>query len=140
MGEGRAHLELRPDVSELARLASAFAAFAADHAVPADVVNALQLSLEEVVTNVIVHGYQKTGNKMVHVRLTAGPGELIAEVEDDAPAFDPLARAVPDLDAPLEERPIGGLGIHLVKNLMDNVAYQRDGNRNRLTLTKRWTA
>lgn len=138
MGEGRATLELRPEIGELARLATDFADFAAQHHMPADVVNALQLSLEEVVTNVIVHGYKQTGNKTVAVRLAARPGELVVEVEDEAPAFDPLARAAPDLDLPLEERPIGGLGIHLVKNLMDAVTYQRDGHRNRLTLTKRW--
>jgi serine/threonine-protein kinase RsbW len=138
MADGRASLELRPDISELARLATAFTAFATQHAVPADALNALQLSLEEVVTNVITHGYQKSGSKMVQVRLTARPGEFIAEVEDEAPAFDPLARAVPDLAQPLEDRPIGGLGVHLVKNLMDTVTYKRDGNRNLLTLTKRW--
>jgi anti-sigma regulatory factor (Ser/Thr protein kinase) len=138
MGEGRATLELRPEIGELARLATTFADFAAQQNVPADVVNAMHLSLEEVVTNVIVHGYKQTGNKTVQVRLAARPGEVIVEVEDEAPPFDPLARAAPDLDLPLEERPIGGLGIHLVKNLMDAVTYQRDGNRNRLTLTKRW--
>lgn len=138
MGEGRTSLELRPEISELTRLATAFASFAAQHAVPADAVNALQLSLEEIVTNAIVHGYQQSGSKTVQVTLTARPGEVVAEIEDEAPAFDPLARAMPDLDQPLEDRPIGGLGIHLVKNLMDAVSYQRDGNRNRLTLIKRW--
>jgi serine/threonine-protein kinase RsbW len=138
MGEGRESLELRPDISELARLATAFSAFAAQHAVPADVVNALQLSLEEIVTNAIMHGYKQSGSKLVYVRLTAQPGEIVAEVEDEAAAFDPLARATPDVEQALEDRPIGGLGIHLVKNLMDAVRYQRDGHCNRLTLIKRW--
>lgn len=140
MAEGRANLELRPDTSELTRLGSAFAAFSAEHNIPGEVVSALQLALEEVVTNVIVHGYRKSGSKTVHVRLTAGTGEVVAEVEDAAPAFDPLARAAPDLEQPLEDRPIGGLGIHLVRNLMDSVTYVREGERNRLTLIKRWPA
>ena len=64
------------------------------------------------------------------------PDALQAEVEDDGRPFDPLTVAPPDRTAPLAERKIGGLGIHFVRNLMSDVAYQRIGDRNRLVLTK----
>jgi serine/threonine-protein kinase RsbW len=57
-------------------------------------------------------------------------------VEDGGPAFDPLQQATPDLEAALDDRPVGGLGIHLVRQMMDEVAYQRTGQRNRLTMRK----
>ncbi len=60
-------------------------------------------------------------------------------VEDDAVAFNPLEREAPDLNAPLEDRPIGGLGVHLVRKLMDDVRYERAGARNILTMRKRAT-
>jgi anti-sigma regulatory factor (Ser/Thr protein kinase) len=58
-------------------------------------------------------------------------------VEDDGVPFNPLEATEPDLDRPLEERSIGGLGIHLVKNLMDDVEYRREAGRNYLVMRKR---
>jgi serine/threonine-protein kinase RsbW len=63
---------------------------------------------------------------------------VMAEVFDDGIAFDPLKVPPPDLTADLGSRPIGGLGVHFVKTLMDEVAYRRDGNRNVLTMRKRF--
>jgi serine/threonine-protein kinase RsbW len=93
----------------------------------------LQLAVDEVVTNIIVHGYQEVGLK--------GDFDLLAEidqraltitVEDTAAAFDPTAMKAPeDLDAPLEERSMGGLGVYLALRSVDEFKYERDGNRNR---------
>jgi anti-sigma regulatory factor (Ser/Thr protein kinase) len=138
MSETQISVELRSEIEELSRLAGVVAEFARTGGLPADAAQALHLALEEVVTNVIRHAYRERAGA-VRVRLAARSGEVVAEIEDDGPAFDPLARPAPDLDLPLEERPIGGLGIHLVRNLMDAVAYRRCGVCNLLTLTKRWT-
>jgi anti-sigma regulatory factor (Ser/Thr protein kinase) len=73
----------------------------------------------------------------VGVDLVLEDGVLRVEIVDEAAAFDPLARPAPDTDQALEERPIGGLGIHIVKQLMDDVRYRREGGKNVLTLTKR---
>jgi anti-sigma regulatory factor (Ser/Thr protein kinase) len=137
MAQTRVSVELQSDLAELARLAGVVADFANTAELPSEFAGTLNLCLEEVVTNVIVHGY-KEQRGTVRISLTAQPGEAMAEVEDDGPAFDPLARPAPNLDLPIDERPIGGLGIHLVRNLMDNVTYRRDNGHNRLTLTKRW--
>jgi anti-sigma regulatory factor (Ser/Thr protein kinase) len=62
---------------------------------------------------------------------------LTAELVDDGRAFDPLQVAAPDLAAPLEERAVGGLGVHLMRHLVDDIQYRRDGGRNHLVFTKR---
>lgn len=62
---------------------------------------------------------------------------MTAEVVDDAPAFDPLAREEPDIDAELDEREVGGLGIHLLRRMMDEVTYARVDGHNRLRFAKR---
>ncbi len=74
------------------------------------------------------------------VSLALDDGELALCLEDDGPAFDPLAAPMPDLDAPIEDRPIGGLGIHLLREMMDELEYTRLDSRNRLTLRKRIAA
>jgi serine/threonine-protein kinase RsbW len=70
------------------------------------------------------------------VRLSAEPGEIKAEVEDDGEPFNPLEAPEPDTEKSLEERTIGGLGIHLVRKLMDRLEYKREGERNLLTVRK----
>ena len=105
-------------------------------ALPA-VARQLVLALDEVVTNIILHGYEDPAGQEVEARLTVRESLLTAEVEDAGRAFNPLDAPTPDLSAPLDERALGGLGIHLVKSLMDRVEYRRDGEKNVLTVRKR---
>jgi anti-sigma regulatory factor (Ser/Thr protein kinase) len=70
------------------------------------------------------------------VRLRRRRREVVAEVEDDGRPFDPLQAPPPDLSAPLAERRVGGLGLHFVRNLMDQVSYARVGTRNILKMLK----
>jgi len=115
----------------------AFVEAQAREALPAKAAMEVVLAAEEVLMNVITHAYPAGGGE---VRVTAeameAPRGLHLAVADDGIAFDPLAAADPDIDAPLEERGIGGLGILLVKRMMDRVAYARDGGENRLVMEK----
>jgi anti-sigma regulatory factor (Ser/Thr protein kinase) len=130
-------LVLASDIAELQRLLAHIAEFGKTHGLSAEATGALQLALEEVVTNVIVHGYRRLPGQTLRVRLTCENSIVTAEVEDSAPAFDPLARPQPEhVNHPVENRPIGGLGIHLVKKLMDTVEYRRNHDRNLLILRK----
>ena len=70
------------------------------------------------------------------VRLSVREGVLTAHVEDDGRAFNPLEAPAPDIDAGIDERPIGGLGIHLVRSVMSSVEYRREDGRNILIMTK----
>jgi len=129
-------LALRSELAELPRLVSFIDDFFALLPADAGALNAFQLALEEVVLNVINHGYHGETGHTIPVTLAVEDGHVLATVTDDAPAFDPLARPPVDINAPLEDRPIGGLGIHLVKKLMTNVTYERRDGRNILTLAR----
>jgi anti-sigma regulatory factor (Ser/Thr protein kinase) len=126
----------KSELSELGRLAEAVADFGRRHTLPEATMQHMGLALDELVTNVIVHGYGG-GHGTVVVRLAVSGEWLEAEVVDEAPAFDPFTAPAPDLESPLEEREIGGLGVHFVRTLLDRVAYTRDGSRNRVRLSKR---
>jgi serine/threonine-protein kinase RsbW len=129
-------ITLRNDLAEIPRLAEFFDAFCAPLvATPKDVF-ALHLALEEAVVNVINHGYADGKLHTFTVELAAAERRVTVIVTDDAPAYDPLSRAEVDVTLPLEDRPIGGLGVHLVKKLMDSAHYERRDGRNILTLVR----
>jgi serine/threonine-protein kinase RsbW len=107
-------------------------AFCSGRNVPAKLLNRFSLSLDEVLTNIITHRIGNNGDREIAVRIEIGGGYLSATVSDDGKPFDPLAQPLPDIHAPIEERKVGGLGIHLLRKLMDTVEYRRNGDRNEL--------
>jgi sigma-B regulation protein RsbU (phosphoserine phosphatase) len=122
--------------SELQRLASELERFAQNHRIPEPDIHAFSLSLDELVTNTIAYGYDDQGPHEILVRLTLANGRLSAEVEDDGRPFNPLTAPQPDLTSAVEDRPVGGLGIHLVRSLMDHVDYRRESGKNHLLMRK----
>ena len=131
-------LTLKNDLSELARSAEAIEAHGESHGWPMKWIMNLNLSLDELLTNVISYGYRDDEEHEIRVTLTEEEGSLAVVLEDDGIPFDPFSDApVPDIGADVEERPIGGLGVHFVKSLMDEVAYERRDDRNRITLIQR---
>lgn len=133
----RLHLKLESQLSSLHELEAAIEEFGSAHEWPPDLLFRVQLSLEELVANVINHGYGESGHKF-EVTIASTEEALTIELTDSARPFNPLADA-PEatVDAALEDRPIGGLGVHLVRTMMDEMRYERDGGKNRLTLVKR---
>ena len=123
--------------SELERLASELERFAQSHRVPEPDVHAVMLALDELLTNTIAYGYDDQGAHEILLRLTLANGRLSAEVEDDGRPFNPLTAPQPDLTSAVEDRPVGGLGIHLVRSLMDHVDYRRESGKNHLVMSKR---
>ena len=98
----------------------------------------VRLAVEEVVTNVIDHGYAGMPTGPVTVRFRHDPRQIIVTIEDLARPFDSSRLAAPDIAAPLEQRAIGGLGWHLVHQVMDEVRHVQGGTHgNRVTLVKR---
>jgi len=98
-----------------------------------------ELALEEVFTNIVMHGSQPGRVPQVEVSLVLAGDGLTMTVEDDGPQFDPLSLPPPDITAGLEDRPVGGLGVFLIRQIMDAVSYQRIGTRNQLRITKHVT-
>lgn len=119
---------------ELLRKAIDFVA--AQEGLPADWPALVAMVLDEVLANIIAYGRPNGAPPDVEVGIGIGAERLVIEISDDGIAFDPLTAAPPRTDAPLGERGIGGLGIMLMTEMMDGVAYRRDGGRNHLILTK----
>ena len=119
------------------RLREAMHRFCEENRLHEDVVFALDLCLEELVTNVIFYGYNDKNEHWIEVTLDLQDNFVHVQIRDDGIPFDPTQSPEPDLDLPLEERKIGGLGIHLVKNYVDSIGYKRDGSFNITTLKKK---
>ena len=98
----------------------------------------MNLALEEVLANIISYGYDDQKEHDILIRFSIGPEELTMEIEDDGHEFNPLDRPAPDLAIPLEERQAGGLGIFLIRKIMDDAKYRRENGKNILTLKKKY--
>ena len=127
---------LKNRIAEIAKLGERLDEFAAVHQLTPSFLHDLNLALEEAVTNIISHGYSDDREHEILVRIRVQSGEVIAEVEDDARAFNPLTAPEADVTAPLDERTAGGLGVHLMRKLMDGIEYQRLENGNLLIMKK----
>jgi anti-sigma regulatory factor (Ser/Thr protein kinase) len=130
-------IPFKNQLSEIERLGQVMEEFAELHHLPPNLVFEINLALEEILTNVISYGYEDSGEHEIILRLLLKEGEVIAKVEDDGQPFNPLEAAEPDTSKPLEERPVGGLGIHLVRKFMDAVEYKRRQGKNLLAMKKR---
>ena len=98
----------------------------------------INLCLEELIFNTISYGLKGDPTHRIHVRIIKQPQELEITLEDDGPSYDPFAHAIePDLNLSVDERPIGGLGIHFVKTLMSEVNAVALNPGNRITLRRR---
>lgn len=112
------------------------AALGADRAVIADMI----LATDEAVTNVIVHGYQDRPG-MIEIELRRNGDAIVIYLRDRSVPFDPASVPAPDMTQPLEERPLGGMGIHLIRQLMDDVSHHiTPQGGNELIMTKRGIA
>ena len=124
------------DISEVERLHRSVSQFCREQGLSSEIEGNLGLALEEILVNVIRHGHPEGGKHEIQVQLSLEQDCVIATVEDDGIAFNPLEAPEPDLDSPIETRPIGGLGIHLVRKITDGLEYRRHEGRNRLVMRK----
>lgn len=97
---------------------------------------AVNVSVDELLTNTISYGYDDTDRHRIEMTVRMDGSVLVIELSDDAKPYDPTAAPHPDIDAPIEKRPIGGLGVHFVRELMDSFRYRRGDGRNIVTLTR----
>ncbi len=127
---------IKNKLEEIQGLAQAIEKFGNFHHLSQEMIFQVNLSLDELLTNTISYGFAAGGEHEISIRLALTEESLLIEIRDDAMPFDPLQNAEPDLNQDVEERPIGGLGIHLVRKMMDEIAYRREGNENILVLKK----
>jgi serine/threonine-protein kinase RsbW len=92
----------------------------------------LHLVLDESVINVIVHGYEDAAEHDIHVRLRFDQNHVVVDIDDDGIPYNPLDAPKPRFDLPIEQRRIGGLGVHIMKTLARSIEYKREDGRNYL--------
>jgi anti-sigma regulatory factor (Ser/Thr protein kinase) len=124
---------------EVARVGAAFAEFATARGLPTDLQRSLQVVLDELLANIVSYAIAGQAGGEARVDIAHATDALVITVSDNGPPFDPFGRAEPDTTLSVKDRPIGGLGIHLVRKLVDEVRYSRRGDRNVTVLTKRLT-
>ena len=128
---------LHNDIKEIPDLAAFVEEVAEEKQLPMDVTTNLNLALEEAVVNVMLYAYPEGTRASVEVEATLAADSLTFRVIDSGKPFDPTAAPDVNLNAGVEERPIGGLGIHLVRTIMDEVSYERRDDKNILTMIKK---
>jgi len=130
---------LKNQPSEKQKVVQALEQFGRDHQLPAAVVQAADLALEEHLTNLMSYSLADNQEHEIKVRFTLA-SHFMVEVEDDGPPFNPLQVPAVDTTVPLEQRSIGGLGIHLMRRFMDEIEYHSEGRKNVLRMRKRLPA
>ncbi|MFL6797268.1 MAG: ATP-binding protein [Xanthobacteraceae bacterium] len=128
-------LRIANQIEEIERVAALVDEFGEQNRISNEILVAVNVSLDEVINNIISYGYEDSGHHDIVVRLSLLKGASVEViVEDDGKPFNPLSVPAPDLR--VKPRQIGGVGLHFVRKLMDHLEYARCGEINQLRLTK----
>ncbi len=135
-GANKLQFALKNELGEIAAAKGRCEEFLDQRGVPMKAGRQLLVALDELLNNIISYAYPEPGAHEIGVTVAVLKNQVRVTVQDDGVPFNPLARRVPDTDASLGDRELGGLGIHLVRNMLDDVHYERRGSRNVLTLVR----
>jgi serine/threonine-protein kinase RsbW len=130
-------IELKSELTEIARLAGQVEAFGVRNRIPAAAISHVNLALDELITNAMSYGIADRRSHRIRGTLRFGHGQMAVELLDNGRPFAPFGRDDPDLGASIEDRAIGGLGMYFARRLMDHVEYQHSNGQNRVTLIKK---
>jgi anti-sigma regulatory factor (Ser/Thr protein kinase) len=130
-------LSLKGDCAELPRLIEELRGIGEGLGMTGRTLNQVEVALEEHFSNIVFHGCGDGAEHSIQVSLSVDNGVLTMEIVDDGIAHNPLENPLPDRNAPLEQRKTGQLGVLLMRKLMDECHYARQGDRNVLTMKKR---
>jgi len=134
---GTIELRLTNKLAEIDRCLAALGEICERFELPTEIQNNFSVVLDDLLNNVINYAYEEHGEHIIDVILSTDGQRFIVSVTDEGVEFDPFARREPDVSSSLDDREIGGLGIHLIRNLMDDYSYRRVGGKNVTTLMKR---
>lgn len=129
-------LTLSNDIEQVPQLSEFIEKICEKFCLDTETTMSLNLAIEEAVVNVMSYAYPKGTTGHVTIEVIKGHQYLDFIISDSGKAFNPTAKEDPDTSLSLEERPIGGLGIHIIRQIMDSVHYERKANQNILTLRK----
>ena len=127
---------LNNNIAEIPLLSDFIENFAKDVGLDFSLTMSLNLAMEEAVVNVMKYAYPQGKPGKIDISASIDRDNIVFVISDSGIAFDPTAKAEVDIDQKAEDRPIGGLGIHLVRQIMDNMTYERINGKNILTLQK----
>ncbi|MFA4824740.1 MAG: ATP-binding protein [Methanoregula sp.] len=127
---------IKADIQEIPKVSLALDQAMGAHGFSDEEILDTQLAVEEAITNVIVHGYEGTTGKILIICSTTG-GLAEIQIEDTAPPFNPLSIPEPDITEDIEDRKIGGLGVFLIRQVMDDIIYRYEDGKNILVLRKK---
>ena len=136
MAKNKVSFKLKSNLSELDALCQKLEKFGQSMGLSQKCIFEANLALDELFTNIISYGFDDKTEHTIRITIFLQNDELVFNIEDDGIPFNPTEAESPDLECSIEECRIGGLGIHLAKNLMDEVCYQRCNDKNILTLRK----
>lgn len=128
--------DLTNEMTEIDRFGQLLEEFGERNDLPQKLVFQLTLAFDELLTNTISYGFPNGGRHTIRASVRLEEERLVAEIIDGGIAFNPLDRETPDTTLSIEERKIGGLGVHFVRTFMDEIEYRRDGGHNRITMAK----
>jgi anti-sigma regulatory factor (Ser/Thr protein kinase) len=137
MAEKSYTFELKSDLSELDTLCEELENFGNKFGFSKKLIFEINLALDELFTNIISYGFNDGKEHIVKVTLMPQNDDLCLCIEDDGKPFNPIEFETPDVSCSVEECKIGGLGIHIMKKLIDEVCYERCGDKNVLNLKKK---
>jgi sigma-B regulation protein RsbU (phosphoserine phosphatase) len=126
----RLELKIANRLEEIKRVSDGINAFAERHGLDAKTRRQLNVVFDELLNNTISYGYEDEDEHLIELAIVLSGGRLYATISDDGRPFNPFDSGAPDTDLSVEDRPIGGLGVHLVRNVMDRVSYERRGANN----------
>ena len=127
-------LQIHNDLAEINTLIEAFEEFSEKAGIPMPVAMKVNIAFDDLLTNIISYAFPEGDDHEITIRAEKSTDRLLIAVEDDGLPFDPFAQSEADTSLSVDEREIGGLGIHLVKNLMDDASYERHLDSNVVTL------
>jgi len=130
-------LVIRNNIDELKKLVVFLETLEDEWNLPPGLVPSINLALEEALTNVIFYAYEKGTENEITVDFRLNEGLITIVITDTGKPYDPTAKEDPDINLSAEDRPIGGLGIFLIKQIMNEVSYRRVDGKNELTMMKK---
>ena len=132
----KTRVTLRNEIAEVQWLKKRLTEYGQSLQLADELIQDVNLALEEAVSNIIFYGYEDAQAHQIEVAIEVADDTLVLEITDDGKAFNLLDTPEPDLNVPFEEREIGGMGIYLIRTLMDDITYRTKQGKNILVMRK----
>src|SRR5262245_49044550 len=133
------HFAIRNELSEIASVTKAIHEFSKEIELSEDIDFTLQLVAEELISNIVLYAYPEPGRHIISFDLEVGTENIFVRVQDDGIPFNLLEQSPPKKPESFDELKVGGLGIHLVRQMMDEITYRREDGHNTVTLKKKFS-